>query len=78
MFVKSHRGDGEVLTLNMLTLHVLHTPGHARGSPRDMSPLQPPLTRLRRPPPEQRSGPAGGLRRLSLSSLVQAAKVLSF
>ena len=44
MFVKSHRGDGEMSTLNMLTGHVLHTPGHAHGSPRDMSPLQPPST----------------------------------
>ena len=54
MFVKSHRGDGEMSTLNMLTGHVLHTPGHAHGSPRDMSPLQHPLTRYARPPPEQR------------------------
>ena len=29
MSVKSHRGDGEMSTLNMLTGHVLHTPGHA-------------------------------------------------
>ena len=54
MFVKSHRGDGEMSTLNMLTGHVLHTPGHAHGSPPDMSTHQPPLTRYARPPPEQR------------------------
>ncbi len=60
-----------MLTLNMLTWSRLHTPGHTHGSPRDMSPLQPPSTRFCRPSSSREPGQAAGDCR-SLPSFVQA------
>ncbi len=51
MFVKSNRGVGGVLTLNMLTWHVLHTPRHAPQESRDLMPFQPPSTGFSRRSP---------------------------
>ena len=46
MFVKSHRGDGEVSALNMLTGHVLHTPGHAPWESTGLGATSTPLDRI--------------------------------
>ena len=46
MLVKSHRGVGEVLTLNMLTRHVLHTPGHAPWESTGLGATSTPLDRI--------------------------------
>ena len=46
MFVKSHRGVGEMSALNMLTGHVLHTPRHALWESQGLETASTPLDRI--------------------------------